>query len=95
MKTRLIVPDPEAPTSAEIGRRSGLARITNRPSTLHGIGMLCYRNGCVLSGLIFGAVRETLRAIIMITDPQKVRETLELLEREPGIEQVNHDWARI
>jgi hypothetical protein len=53
--------------------------------------MLCYTNGRLLSGLVFRILRETLAAIVLTTDPEKVRETLRLLESEPGIEQVTHD----
>jgi len=60
------------------------------PLTPHGVGVLCYANGRVLSGLIFRILRESLGAIIMITDPEKVRETLGLLENEPGIGHVTH-----
>jgi hypothetical protein len=35
--------------------------------------------------------REILGAIILIADPEKVRETLALLESEPGIGHVTHD----
>jgi hypothetical protein len=35
----------------------------------------------------FCILRETLDAMILITDPEKVRETLRLLESEPGIRQ--------
>lgn len=91
MKTRLMVPHLEARKAAELGWRSSLTRMTNCPLTLHGVGMLCYATGRVLSGLIFRIVRETLGAIIIITDPEKVRETLQLLESKPGIGQVTHD----
>jgi hypothetical protein len=36
-------------------------------------------------------LRETLDAIILVTDPEKVRETLGLPESEPGIGQATHD----
>jgi hypothetical protein len=39
----------------------------------------------------FCILRETLDAIILITDPEKVRETLGLLESEPGIGQATDD----
>ena len=91
MKTRLIVPDSEARKAAGIGRRSSLTWITNCPLTPHGSWVLCYTSGRVLSGLLFRILRETLGAIILTTDPEKVRETLGLLENEPGMEQVTHD----
>jgi hypothetical protein len=91
MKTRLIMSNSEARKAAGIGRRSSLTWMTNCPLTPHGVGVLCYTNGRVLSGLIFRILRETLGAIILTTDPEKVRETLGLLENEPGIEQVTHD----
>ncbi len=91
MKTRLIVQDSEARKAAGIGRRSSLTWMTNCPLTPQGIGVLCYTNSRVLSGLIFRILRETLAAIILTTDPEKVRETLGLLESEPGIGQVTHD----
>ena len=91
MKTRLIVPDSEASKAAGIGRRSSLTRTTNRPLTPHGSWVLCYTSSRVLGGLIFRILRETLGAIILTTDPEKVRETLGLLESEPEIEQVTHD----
>jgi hypothetical protein len=53
--------------------------------------VLCYTNGRVLGGLIFRILRETLGAIILTTDPEKVRETLELLENKPGTEQATHN----
>jgi hypothetical protein len=88
MKTCLIAPD--ARKAAEIGRRTSLAWMTKCPSTPHNVGVLC-ANGRVLSGLIFHMLRETLGAIILITDPEKVRETLGLPESEPGIGHVTHD----
>ncbi len=91
MKTRLIVPDSEARTAAEIGRRSSLTWMTSCPLTPHGVGALCCTNGRVLSGLIFRIVRETLNAIILTTDPEKVREMLGLLESEQGIKHVTHE----
>ena len=36
-------------------------------------------------GFIFRMVSETLRTMILVTDPEKVRETLELFESEPEI----------
>ena len=91
MKTRLVVPDSEASKAAGIGRRSSLTWMTNCPLTPHGVGVLCYTNGRVLSGLIFRILRETLGAIILTTDPEKARETLGLLESEPGRGHVTHD----
>jgi len=91
MKTRLIVPDSEASKAAGIRRRSNLAWMKSCPLTPHGAGRLCYTNGRVLSGLIFRMLCETLSAIILITDPDKARETLTRLENESGIERVTHD----
>jgi hypothetical protein len=88
MKTLLVVPDSAARKAAGIGRRSRLTWMTHCP---RGVGVLCYRNGRVLSGLIFRILRETLGAIILTTDPEKVREALGLADGEPGIEQVSHD----
>ena len=39
----------------------------------------------------FCMLRETLDAIILVTDPEKVRDTLGLLENEPEIGQATHD----
>ena len=89
MKTRFIVPDSGARKAAGIGRRSSLTWMTNCPLTPHGVGVLCFTNGRVLGGLIFRMLRETLGAIILITDPEKVRETLGLSESEPEIGQVD------
>ncbi len=65
--------------------------MTNFPLTLHGVGTLCYTNSRMLGGLILRILRETPGAILLTTDPEKVRETLRLFERGPGIEQVTHD----
>jgi hypothetical protein len=91
MKTGALVSDPEARKTAGIWRRSGVTWITNCPPGPHGVVPLCYTNGRLLSGLIFRILRETLAAIILTTDPQKVRETLGLLESEPALGRVTHD----
>ena len=36
-------------------------------------------------GFIFRTMSDTLRAMVLITDPEKVRETLELFESEPEV----------
>jgi hypothetical protein len=53
--------------------------------------VLCYAKGRVLAGLIFRMLRETLGAIILTTDPEKVRQTLRLFESEPELGQPTHD----
>jgi len=91
MKSRLIVPDSEVLKAAGIGRCPCLAWMTNCPLTPHGVGVLCYAKGRVLAGLIFRMLRETLGAIILTTDPEKVRQTLRLFESEPELGQPTHD----
>ena len=91
MKTRSIVSDSDARKAAEIARRSSLTWMTKCPLTPRGVWVLCYTKGRVLGGLIFPMFREILGAIILIADPEKVRETLALLESEPGIGHVTHD----
>ena len=49
------------------------------------------RKAAFSAGLIFRMLRETLGAIILTTDPEKVRQTLRLFESEPGIGQPTHD----
>jgi len=90
MKTRLIVPDSEANRAAGVRRCPSLTWMTNCRLTPHGVGVLCCTNGRVLSGLVFRILRETLGAIILSADPEKVRVTLGLLESEP-VNQVTHD----
>jgi hypothetical protein len=65
--------------------------MTKCPLTPRGVGVLCYTNGRVLGSLIFRIFRETLGAIILITDPEKVHETLGLMESEPEIGHRTHD----
>jgi hypothetical protein len=91
MKTRLILRDSRARKAAGIGRNSRLIRMAKGLLTPHGTAVLCCRNGRVLSGSIFRILHETLGAIIMITNPEKVRETLGLLEGEPEVRQASHD----
>jgi hypothetical protein len=91
MKTRLTVRDSRARKAAGIGRNSRLIRIVKSLSTPHVTAVLCCKNGRVLSGSIFRVLHETLGAIIMITNPERVRETLGLLEGEPEAGQATHD----
>lgn len=86
MKARPVVPDSETCRAAD--KRLGPA--WKGPSTPHGRGMLCYGRGRSLGGLIFRMLRESVGAIILITDPEKVRETLGLLEHKPGIGRATH-----
>jgi hypothetical protein len=91
MKTRSIVSDSDARKAAEIARRSSLTWMTKCPLTPRGIGALCCTNGRVLGSLVFRILRETPGAMILITDPEKVRETLGLPESEPGMGHVVRD----
>ena len=91
MKSRLIVPGSEVDKAAGIGRRACLSWMTNCPSTPHDAGVLCYANGRALARLIFRILRETAGAIILTTDPEKVRQTLRLFESEPEMGQPIHD----
>ena len=91
MKSRFIVPDSEVRKAAGIGRRTHLTRMTNSPLTPHGVGVLCYAKSRVLGSLLFRMLCETLGAIILTTDPEKVRRTLRLLESEPELGQPTHD----
>jgi len=69
---------------------SSFTGMTNCPSNASRANALCRTNGRVLSGFIFGMLRETLDVLVMITDPEKVRETLEQLEKEPGTGHATH-----
>jgi len=91
MKSRLIVPDSEVHKAEGTGRRACLTWMTNCPSTPHGAGLLCYANGRTLSSLIFHMLRETLGAIILTADPERVRQVLRLFESEPEVGQPTHD----
>jgi len=83
MKTRPVVADSEGRRAAESGPYSGPAWVEKHPSAPYQGEVLCGAKGRVLGGSIFRLLREGLGAIIMITDPEKVRETLGLLENEP------------
>ena len=49
------------------------------------------RKGTLPCSTILRALRGTFDAIVMITDPQRVRETLGSWERDSGMRQVTHD----
>ena len=72
----VVVPGWEGDREAETGCHSNLPRMTTDPLTPHGIR--------VLSRLTFRVLRETFSAITLVADPERVRETLGLLESEPG-----------
>jgi len=91
MKTRPIVSDSDARKAAGTGRRSSLTWMTTCPLTPRGVGVLCYTNCRVLGGLIFRIIREIPGALVLTADPEKARETLGLLESEPGRGHVTHD----
>ncbi len=91
MKTRLIVSDPEACKAERIGGQSNPDQGDNRSLTGQGFAACCCANTFHLGGSIISAFRETLRTIVMITDPERVRETLELPEKGPGKDRVPHD----
>jgi hypothetical protein len=75
MKSHSVEPGRKA-TGAETGHHSGFPRMTNEPSAPHGVR--------ILSRMTFRVLRETFSAITLVTDPEKVRETLGVLESEPG-----------
>ena len=91
MKSRLIEPDPESREAMGIWRRFRRIRTLDRPLTARNIALSFCENALILVGLVFGTLRETLRAIIMITDPDRVRETLGLRESDSGVRRVTHD----
>lgn len=70
--------DSEARRRTETEPRSNPAG--KRPLALHGREMLCHEKELGLIGVIFRLLRESLGAIILITDPDKVLETLRLSE---------------
>jgi len=88
MKTRPVVLDSETCRAADSSQPLG--RAWKCPSIPHGRAMRCYAKGRSLGGLIFRVLRESAGAIVMITDPETVRETLGLLEAEPGIGHTTH-----
>jgi hypothetical protein len=91
MKTRLIVSDPKACKAERIGGQSNPDQGGDRTLTGQGLAVCRYANTFHLGSSIISAFRETLRTIVMITDPERVRETLGLPEKEPGIDRVTHD----
>jgi len=91
MKIQLAARVSRTNTVRGITQRPHTILMTNSPLTPHGVGEPRHTKNRVLSGSIFRMLRETLGAIVMITHPEKVRETLGLLESEPGIRQVTHD----
>ncbi len=49
------------------------------------------RTAMLFSSLIFRLLRETLGAIILTADPERVRQVLKLFESEPEVGQPTHD----
>ena len=91
MRTHLIVPDPKVRKTERIQGQSTPDQGSGRFLAGQGLAASCCANTLLLGTSIFSALRETLRTIVMITDPERVRETLGLLEKESGIDRVTHD----
>jgi hypothetical protein len=91
MKNRLMVSGPKACAAERIGGQPNPDQGSDRSLTGQGLAACCCANTSHLGSSIISAFRETLRTIVMITDPERVRETLELPEKEPGIDRVTHD----
>ena len=89
MNTRFVVSDSATCQPKEIERCANPAGAKNRSSHLRSVGASPYRRGRVLAGPLFRVVRDAFGALVLITDPEKVRETLGLLDDEPG--GVTHD----
>ncbi len=80
MRTRVRLTDSETGKRNIVVQHPPFTSMTDYPSTCARFSTRWCRNCHVLASRTFRVLRETFNAIALVTDPEKVRETLSLFE---------------